>query len=36
MSQYLEDGLTVKFEKFEKLNRSKSGKLKQFTSYLNS
>lgn len=35
MMQYLEDGLTIEFEKFETLNRSKSGKLKQFTSYVN-
>lgn len=34
MLQYLENGLTIEFEKFEKLNRSKSGKLKQFTSYV--
>ncbi|MFD1062553.1 phenylacetate--CoA ligase family protein [Winogradskyella litorisediminis] len=33
---YLEDGLTIEFERFETLNRQKSGKLKQFTSYVNS
>ncbi|WP_299115559.1 phenylacetate--CoA ligase family protein [uncultured Winogradskyella sp.] len=34
MVTYLEDGISITFEKFEKLNRSKSGKLKQFTSYV--
>ncbi|GGI56303.1 phenylacetate--CoA ligase family protein [Winogradskyella haliclonae] len=34
MVTYLEKGITITFEKFEKLNRSKSGKLKQFTSYV--
>ena len=32
---YLEKGLDIYFEKQDKLIRSKSGKLKQFTSYLN-
>ncbi|MDP5158446.1 MAG: phenylacetate--CoA ligase family protein [Flaviramulus sp.] len=34
MENYLEKGLTILFEKQEKLIRSKSGKLKQFSSYL--
>ncbi|MFB9051974.1 phenylacetate--CoA ligase family protein [Formosa undariae] len=32
MKRYLEDGLTIRFEKHEALKRSKSGKLKQFKS----
>ncbi|SHG80146.1 phenylacetate-CoA ligase [Winogradskyella jejuensis] len=36
MTQYLEDGINITFERFETLNRSKSGKLKQFTSYVTS
>lgn len=32
LMQYLEPGLTFIFERFEKLERTKSGKLKQFTS----
>ncbi|TXD83944.1 phenylacetate--CoA ligase family protein [Subsaximicrobium wynnwilliamsii] len=35
MTRYLEPGLTVIFERQEQLQRSKSGKLKQFTSLLN-
>ena len=35
MENYLEKGLLITFEKQEELVRSKSGKLKQFTSYLN-
>ena len=35
MENYLEKGLQISFEKQEKLVRSKSGKLKQFSSYLN-
>ncbi|WP_405294405.1 phenylacetate--CoA ligase family protein [Algibacter sp. Ld11] len=34
ISKYLEPNLIVKFERKEKLSRSKSGKLKQFKSYL--
>lgn len=35
MTNYLEDGLTILFERKEQLERSKSGKLKQFSSLLN-
>lgn len=35
MENYLESGLDITFERLGKLQRSKSGKLKQFTSYLN-
>ena len=35
MENYLEKGLLITFEKQDRLVRSKSGKLKQFTSYLN-
>ncbi len=35
MENYLEKGLQIIFEKRDQLVRSKSGKLKQFTSYLN-
>ena len=35
METYLEQGLQIEFERVDKLIRSKSGKLKQFTSYLN-
>lgn len=35
MEKYLEKGLQINFERQEKIIRSKSGKLKQFTSYLN-
>lgn len=35
METYLEKGLTITFERQDKLIRSKSGKLKQFSSYLN-
>jgi phenylacetate-CoA ligase len=35
MAFYLEKGLTIIFERQEGLQRSKSGKLKQFTSVLN-
>ncbi|TXG37143.1 phenylacetate--CoA ligase family protein [Seonamhaeicola maritimus] len=35
MEKYLEKGLTISFERQEQLVRSKSGKLKQFSSYLN-
>ncbi|GAA4295842.1 phenylacetate--CoA ligase family protein [Aestuariibaculum suncheonense] len=31
---YLESGLTIQFERKERLNREKSGKLKQFTSFV--
>jgi len=34
MINYLEQGIDITFERCEKLNRSKSGKLKQFTSYI--
>lgn len=34
IERYLETGLTVEFEKIENLKRSKSGKLKQFTSLI--
>lgn len=34
MTKYLESGLTVAFERKTALKRAKSGKLKQFTSYL--
>jgi phenylacetate-CoA ligase len=36
MERYLEKGLTVTFERQHKLKRSKGGKLKQFTSHVNS
>jgi phenylacetate-CoA ligase len=35
IEKYLEKGLTIVFERQDNLIRSKSGKLKQFTSYLN-
>ncbi|XMO87877.1 phenylacetate--CoA ligase family protein [Algibacter sp. AS12] len=35
MENYLEKGLQIQFERQDKLIRSKRGKLKQFTSYLN-
>ncbi|MEL0455259.1 phenylacetate--CoA ligase family protein [Flavobacteriaceae bacterium SZ-1-7] len=35
MENYLENGLNIIYEKQDQLNRSKSGKLKQFSSYLN-
>jgi phenylacetate-CoA ligase len=35
MTNYLEDGLTILFERKAQLERSKSGKLKQFSSLLN-
>jgi len=35
MENYLESGLDITFERLDKLQRTKSGKLKQFTSYLN-
>lgn len=35
ISQYLEPNLTILFERKEKLNRSKRGKLKQFSSLVN-
>ncbi|ULC59761.1 phenylacetate--CoA ligase family protein [Flaviramulus sp. BrNp1-15] len=35
MENYLEKGLTILFKRQDKLIRSKSGKLKQFSSYLN-
>lgn len=35
MTNYLEDGLTILFERKDQLERSKSGKLKQFSSLLN-
>ncbi len=35
MENYLESGIGITFERMEKLERQKSGKLKQFTSYLN-
>lgn len=34
MEQYLEPGISITFERVDKLDRSKSGKLKQFTSYV--
>ena len=34
MIQYLEAGITITFEKCKTIKRSKSGKLKQFTSYV--
>jgi phenylacetate-CoA ligase len=34
MKRYLEPGISVSFERVDKLNRSKSGKLKQFTSHI--
>ncbi|MBT8265581.1 MAG: phenylacetate--CoA ligase family protein [Bacteroidia bacterium] len=34
MENYLETGIDITFERTDKLERSKSGKLKQFTSYL--
>ncbi|GAB4153943.1 MAG: phenylacetate--CoA ligase family protein [Winogradskyella sp.] len=34
MIQYLEPGISISFERVPKLNRSKSGKLKQFTSFI--
>lgn len=34
MERYLEPGLTIQFERIDKLERSKSGKLKQFSSLL--
>lgn len=34
MENYLESGLDITFERLDKLKRSKSGKLKQFTSHL--
>ena len=36
MGKYLEKGLTILFERQDKIERSKSGKLKQFSSLLNS
>ncbi|WP_299095737.1 phenylacetate--CoA ligase family protein [uncultured Winogradskyella sp.] len=35
MIQYLEPGISITFERVAKLDRSKSGKLKQFTSFIN-
>ena len=35
MGNYLEKGLTIVFERLDKIERSKSGKLKQFSSLLN-
>lgn len=35
IERYLEPGLTIFFERKTELNRTKSGKLKQFTSFLN-
>ena len=35
MENYLEKGLTIEFERMHELQRSKSGKLKQFSSLLN-
>ena len=35
MENYLEKGLTIQFERQDNIERSKSGKLKQFSSYLN-
>ncbi len=34
MENYLESGLDITFERLDKLERSQSGKLKQFTSYI--
>ena len=36
MENYLEKGLTITFERQDRLKRSKSGKLKQFTSFVSS
>lgn len=36
MERYLEKGLTITFERQDQLKRSKSGKLKQFTSHITS
>ncbi|WP_047549335.1 phenylacetate--CoA ligase family protein [Psychroserpens sp. Hel_I_66] len=36
MERYLENGLTISFERRDVLKRSKSGKLKQFTSFVTS
>jgi len=36
IDEYLEKGLTIQFEHKEELERSKSGKLKQFTSKVKS
>ncbi|WP_299332721.1 phenylacetate--CoA ligase family protein [uncultured Psychroserpens sp.] len=36
MERYLENGLTITFERHEELERSVSGKLKQFTSFVTS
>ena len=36
IENYLESGIDITFERLKQLERSKSGKLKQFTSYLNS
>ena len=35
MENYLESGIDITFERTAKLERAKSGKLKQFTSHLN-
>ncbi len=35
MKRYLEPGITISFDRVNRLNRSKSGKLKQFTSHIN-
>ena len=35
MENYLEKGLDIQFERSKQLQRSKSGKLKQFSSLLN-
>ncbi|WP_083677198.1 phenylacetate--CoA ligase family protein [Winogradskyella sp. J14-2] len=35
MVQYLEPGISITFDRVAKLDRSKSGKLKQFTSFIN-
>ncbi|WP_299114818.1 phenylacetate--CoA ligase family protein [uncultured Winogradskyella sp.] len=35
MTRYLEPGISISFERVNRLNRSKSGKLKQFTSFIN-
>ena len=35
MIQYLEPEISITFDRVAKLDRSKSGKLKQFTSFIN-
>jgi phenylacetate-CoA ligase len=35
MERYLESGIKVSFDRVDKLKRTKAGKLKQFTSFIN-